>query len=780
MPYVAGESLRGRLEREGPLPLEEALRLTREIAEALDYAHGLGIVHRDIKPENLLLSRGHVLVADFGIALAVSRVGGERLTDTGLSLGTPAYMSPEQAMAEPRLDGRSDQYSLACVLYEMLAGEPPYTGRTAQAIIAKRLSEPVPRLGTVRDVPPEVEAAVTRALARSPADRFSSVAEFAAALSRPAAVRRRPARAWLAAAVLVVAAAVAATSWIGARPSSRGAGAVPAQRQFTFTARATDPAVSPDGRAIVYVEDRRALLLERLAGGGPVVLARSTAWLASPRWSPDGEWLYFTMLQDARESAAIYRVPARGGAPARVISAVGPIDLSPDGRTLARAAGDAIILHDPATGAVRSRFSAVEEGREVEAPQHVAWSPDGAWIATAGLWQGDVVLSSPDGRRRIPLATGRTGPVRWSPGGDALYYGVKVRGGFDLMRLELLGRARDKAGEERVVLSGMPNRYEWLDGAYDLARLGGTLAYIRAPQSQHLWVFAITPGRDTASGRRLSADSRAYDWPAMSRDGEKLAVLQHDEELWDQGNYYTVSVEGGAFTRLTEGPGYKSNASWAPDGSRFAYVLSDSAGSRLVLTDSTAQRLQIGTAEPSATGYFRTSWSADGRTLLYNAKGTRTLVALELPRGTETVTAAPDSAGMWIGAAMSPDARSVVAADMHRLEQAPVLWRGVIGKGSWTRLAGPPGDNMPLLWRADGWIYLFNDPDGDDRVFRSTRRPAVYRMRPDGSRHELVAWLPARCRFGFVSMSGDARRLACAVIHDEPDIWLASSFDGTG
>jgi len=182
MPYVEGNSLRQRLQRDGQLPLDEAIRLTEEAAEALDYAHGLGIIHRDIKPENLLLSRGHVLLADFGIALAVSEAGGGRLTETGLSLGTPAYMSPEQAMAEPRLDGRSDQYSLACVLYEMLAGEPPYTGPSAQAVVAKRLTEPVPRLGVVRDVPAAVSAALDRALARSPADRFAKATEFGMAL----------------------------------------------------------------------------------------------------------------------------------------------------------------------------------------------------------------------------------------------------------------------------------------------------------------------------------------------------------------------------------------------------------------------------------------------------------------------------------------------------------------------------------------------------------------------------------------------------------------------
>src|SRR2546422_656349 len=166
MPYIEGESLRQRLEREGQLPLDEALRITRVIASALDFAHSRGVIHRDIKPENVMLHEGEPMVADFGIALAVSTAGRERLTQTGLSLGTPAYMSPEQATADPKLDGRSDQYSLACVLYEMVAGEPPYTRPTAHAIIAQRLTEPIPHLGTVRRVSQAGGAARPTTLAR--------------------------------------------------------------------------------------------------------------------------------------------------------------------------------------------------------------------------------------------------------------------------------------------------------------------------------------------------------------------------------------------------------------------------------------------------------------------------------------------------------------------------------------------------------------------------------------------------------------------------------------
>ena len=175
MPYVEGESLREKLNREKQLSIEESTEITKAVASALDYAHRQGVIHRDIKPENILVSEGEALVADFGIALAVSAAGGQRLTETGLAIGTPEYMSPEQASGEWAPDGRSDVYSLGCTLYEMLAGEPPYTGPTAQAVIAKRFVDPVPGVRRLRDAVPEgVEHALMKALAKVPADRFAS------------------------------------------------------------------------------------------------------------------------------------------------------------------------------------------------------------------------------------------------------------------------------------------------------------------------------------------------------------------------------------------------------------------------------------------------------------------------------------------------------------------------------------------------------------------------------------------------------------------------------
>ncbi len=184
MPFVEGESLRDRLRRECQLPIDDALQIAREVADALRYAHSQGIIHRDIKPENILLSHGHALVADFGVARGLQSAGGEQLTQTGSSVGTPAYMSPEQAMGDAAIDGRSDLYSLGCVLYEMLTGEAPYIGPSAQAITAKRLLDPVPSARRLREtVPPSVDQALQTLLAKAPADRFPTAEAFARALT---------------------------------------------------------------------------------------------------------------------------------------------------------------------------------------------------------------------------------------------------------------------------------------------------------------------------------------------------------------------------------------------------------------------------------------------------------------------------------------------------------------------------------------------------------------------------------------------------------------------
>jgi hypothetical protein len=295
MPYVEGESLRARLEREQQLPLEEALQLTREVAEALSYAHSHGVIHRDIKPENILLESGHALVADFGIAKAVTEAGGERLTGTGISVGTPAYMSPEQASGTEHLDGRSDLYSLGCVLYEMLAGHPPFTGATAHELLARHATDPVPPLKAARTtIPAPIEDAVCKVLEKTPADRYATAQQFSAALLIDATAYRRRQRtlkaarrlAVGAAAVVLVAAAVygtvryrAATSWKRVELDPNAVAIMP------FEVRASDPALATLDEGIID------FLYPILSGDpGPRAIEPNPFLLALAERRARGEW----------------------------------------------------------------------------------------------------------------------------------------------------------------------------------------------------------------------------------------------------------------------------------------------------------------------------------------------------------------------------------------------------------------------------------------------------------------------------------------------------------
>jgi len=325
MPYVEGESLRDRLTRERQLPVNDALRIAREVASALDYAHRHGVVHRDIKPENVLLHDGSALVADFGIALAVSQASGQRLTQTGLSLGTPAYMSPEQAMGERHIDARTDVYSLGAVLYEMLAGQPPFTAASAQAVIAKVLTEKAAPVTASRDsVPPHVARAIERALAKLAADRFSSAAEFAAALSdvrATADVEVQPGRGsgWNQLSIGLAGVSVvllASTLWLWMRDNRRVAPmlydvGLPDSASIVFDGSLA-LSVSPMGDFVVYAGGQdstsQRLWLRSLIDGKTRPLD-GTDGATQPRISPDGQWIAFA------SGLQIKIMPTTGGAP---------------------------------------------------------------------------------------------------------------------------------------------------------------------------------------------------------------------------------------------------------------------------------------------------------------------------------------------------------------------------------------------------------------------------------------------------------------------------------
>jgi hypothetical protein len=538
LPFVRGESLRDKLNREHQLGLDEALTITRQVASALDYAHRQGVVHRDIKPENILLLEGEAMLADFGIALAVSEAGGGRLTETGLSLGTPQYMSPEQATGDRQLDARSDLYSLAAVLYEMLAGEPPVTGPTAQAMIAKLMTERPTRLRVVRSAVPEaVDAAVARALDKTPADRFASAGEFARALDVkpepaatvviPAARSKRGLAIGIGAAAVVLAAVVGGVLAMGKLGHRESAFVLRDRTQLTFTGAVYASAVSADGKQLAYITHACAATgcsygvdLQDVGGSATHRVLDGASAAYGLEWSPDRRNLIFVGTWKGRWG--YYLVSALGGSP-RYLSS---------GAAMFWAGGDSLLVGPPMTGGdsvfqvkVTSIDGAVGDSIRVAGPgQGVAGlsvSPGGRWIvalvvqAGRGFWQ---VLDR-SGRVADKVINSCTCPGRIT--GDALWLTRSGAGFESIVRIGIDPSTGRLATHQDTLLSGNFNNFS-------VTADGSTLVIDDGTQDYSVWALGLPEalkGKFADSQRLTKASTRLL--AAISPTGDRLLLARN-------------------------------------------------------------------------------------------------------------------------------------------------------------------------------------------------------------------------------------------------------------
>ena len=566
MPFVRGESLRDRLHTEKQLSIPEAVRLAGEVASALDYAHRQGVIHRDIKPENILLHDGHALVADFGIALAASKAGGTRMTETGMSIGTPQYMSPEQAMGEREITARSDVYSLGSVAYEMLVGEPPFTGPSAQAIVAKVLTgEPEPPSASRKTIPPNVEAAVLQALEKLPADRFASAAEFAVALgnpvftsartspglSRPAPVRVG-ARSWLPWALFLAAVGFIGFDQLRPRAASPGAPLqrfdilLPDNAAYVGTILSV-MALSPDGTLLAYngedTTGHRRLYLRALDRAEPVPVVGSDNG-QYPFFSPDGRWLGF------RVGTRIVRTPVTGGSPETICASKGAaIGTWMENNVIVIA--DSLGLRQCAPGAQVTTLLASGPGEVFNFPH--ALPGDGGLVFTVQRDSAsELAVLAPRSKTMTPLGIVGSDP-RYVATGHLVYAGPDglVRAvAFDLRR-------RLPSGGPTIIPE--PVRVDFGVAQMALSRNG---IIVRAPSS--------TPPRTLElvdrSGRaeRFHPKIGTYEDPRFSPDGRQVALVM-------DGSIWLLDRAQGALARLSPDSG-ASRPAWSPDGKRVGYV----------------------------------------------------------------------------------------------------------------------------------------------------------------------------------------------------------------
>jgi eukaryotic-like serine/threonine-protein kinase len=557
MPFVEGESLRDRLTREKQLPIADAVRIATEVASALDYAHRHGVIHRDIKPENILLHDDQALVADFGIALAVSSAGGTRMTETGMSLGTPHYMSPEQAMGEREITARSDVYALGCVAYEMLTGDPPFTGSTAQAIVAKVMTdEPAPPRRHRKAVPEPVDAAVLTALEKLPADRFPTAAAFAEALAAPVAPARtvrgesRAAngRAWLADrrtwAVLAAAAASLGAAAFALARSGLSAGRMAHvtvahntfRRESIFTAR-----WAPDGQTMVYSAASSGsiprLYIVRSDYPEPQPFGPDSAHLLAV--SSKGELALLTHARSVGRrlfTGTLARMPLGGGAPREIREQILEADWSPDGSRLAitHIVGDrgkleypeGRVLYQSAPGGYVSDLRISPRGDQVAFFDHPLGGDD----------RGTVMVVDTTGKAR-PLTTEFWGleGLAWSGDRSVLFSGADRGGDYQVHRAEL-------SGGSRIVLPS-PGTLTLQDIAPD-----GRWLVSRDDQPFRTYVH----GSSGAGVRDLSWLD-ASTGPMLSADGQLLAFTDASISAGPQYAVMIRKTDGSPVVRLGEG-----------------------------------------------------------------------------------------------------------------------------------------------------------------------------------------------------------------------------------
>jgi serine/threonine protein kinase/Tol biopolymer transport system component len=798
MPFVDGETLRAKLDRETQLGVDEAVKIAIDVADALQYAHERGVIHRDIKPENILLANGRPMVADFGIALAVQTAGGGRMTETGLSLGTPHYMSPEQATAEKDITGRSDIYSLAGVLYEMLTGEPPHMGTSAQQIIMKIITEPAALVTKLRkSVPPNVAAAVAKALEKLPADRFENAKSFCEALKTPSFEwgsvapapphSRRPWSIWRTTAIAMTGTSLLLAALLSANVFSRQA--LPSTRtgvvRFALasepgfrveTVRSRPFAVSPDGQTIVFrasTDSTAPRLWVRTLGDPHPRPLEGTDGADNASFSPNGEWIA------SYRNRAIYKVPVAGGPVTRVTA----VEAGSAGITWI--SNDEILFEQLlANGTLPIQRVSAEGGRPtvaipLDSSAHEIGQRGPLFLSGTGLVAyTSTTASGSRGVVLFRLADGHRAPTGVLGSALGLVDGHLIVGRNDGSMVAVPLDARDmRVTGDSVSLSPRTSRRE--TGIVVGLSQGGTLVYQA--------VGSVVPARldlvDTSGATRsLRGEFTLQGMPRFSPDGRRLVIgTGNDREpgtpfARGTSDLWTIDVATSEPTRLTTDHN-GSAPSWSPDGRRILYTAAvgpsseirtvaidgSAPPSRLVAIDGQPMTVEMTPDQHSLITQVLPSTGAALGMGMYR-------VSLSGAAQVESLLVAKGAGVRPTRARVSPDGRWVAYVDRGVND----VWVRSLRGTTALQVSLTASLGNPVVWSPDSRLLYYDAPEGlvvielnEDPALSVARRRVLrrlplndgYDLSPDG--HTFVVVRPAREQadvFVVVNWADDARR----------------------